>query len=131
MMQKTFIIFFYFLHFYHGNAFYRPITPFCHMTKYDYHYSFRLSDKNGSSDDSEIDTVNETFNKFLRLGRSKDEDGKSNIWSVEPKMEVVEEEITDLNKNILTAGLIITGFFASLPFLYALNQFIQKIDYIQ
>ena len=70
-----------------------------------------------------------TFNKNPRLGRSKDQDGKSNIWSVEPKMEVVDEEITELNKSILTSGLIITGFLLTLPLLYTLNQYILKIDY--
>jgi hypothetical protein len=44
-------------------------------------------------------------------------------------MEVIEEEITDLNKNILTGGLIVTGFLATLPVLYTLSKYIQHIDY--
>ena len=63
------------------------------------------------------------------MGRSKDQDGKRNIWSVEPKMEVIEEEITEVNKNILTGGLILTGFLATLPVLYTLSKYIQHIDY--
>ena len=27
------------------------------------------------------------MNRIVRLGRSRDQDGKSNIWSIEPKME--------------------------------------------
>jgi hypothetical protein len=81
-------------------------------------------------DDLEIDNnTSKIFNKNFRLGRSKDQDGKSNIWSVEPKMEVVDEEITGFNKNILISGLIITGFLVSLPILYTLNQYVQNIDY--
>ena len=30
------------------------------------------------------------MNKRVRLGRSRDQDGKSNIWSIEPTMEVEE-----------------------------------------
>jgi hypothetical protein len=32
------------------------------------------------------------MNRRVRLGRSRDQDGKSNLWSIEPKMQVVEEE---------------------------------------
>ena len=32
--------------------------------------------------------------KRVRLGRSRDQDGKSNVWSIEPRMEVEE-----VNKN--------------------------------
>jgi hypothetical protein len=33
------------------------------------------------------------MNRRVRLGRSKDQDGKSNIWSIEPTMEVDESEV--------------------------------------
>lgn len=33
------------------------------------------------------------MNRLVRLGRSKDQDGKSNIWSIEPTMEVDETEV--------------------------------------
>ena len=87
-----------------------------------------LSNNDLNNNVLETDTNNK-FNKNVRLGRSKDEDGKINIWSVEPKMEVINEEITEVNKNILTGGLILTGLLASLPFLYTLNQYIKNIDY--
>ena len=130
MIQKTFMIFLYFLHYYHNNAFY---TPFFHTKNRDYYNLLKLNNNDNNNifekNDLEIDTIDKTFNKNLRLGRSKDEDGKSNIWSVEPKMEVINEEITELNKNILICGLIITGFLTSLPLLYTLNQYIEKMDY--
>lgn len=135
MLQKTIMCVFYFLHYYHNNAF---SPSFFHMKNNDlYHLS--MSNKNDferndikmnylEKNDSNID-IKKPFNKNSRLGRSKDEDGKSNIWSVEPKMEVINEELTETNKNILTFGLIITGFLTSLPLLYTLNQYVQNIDY--
>ena len=119
-MQKTLMIFIYLLHYYHNDAFYRS---FIH--KNNNHLLKLNNDENNN--DLEVDT--KSFNKNSRLGRSKDQDGKSNIWPVEPKMEVVEEEITDLNKNILTSGLIVTGLLATLPVLFTLSKYIQHIDY--
>ena len=121
-MQKTVMIFIYLLHYYHNDAFYRS---FIH--KNNNHLLKLNNDENNN--DLEVDTTIKSFNKNTRLGRSKDQDGKSNIWSVEPKMEVIEEEITGLNKNILTGGLIVTGFLASLPILFTLSKYIQQIDY--
>jgi hypothetical protein len=133
MTQKAVIIFFYFLHYYNSYAFYKPFTPSVFYTKKNYYLLNSKNKENNinelDNNDSEIDTTGKTFNKTFRLGRSKDQDGKSNIWSVEPKMEVVNEELTELNKNILTGGLLFTGFLASLPLLYTLNQYIKNIDY--
>ena len=128
MIHKSAICFLYFLYlYYYSEAFYKPFTnSFCHKKMNNYY----LSKSNNNEDNySEINIANKTINKNLRLGRSKDEDGRSNIWSVEPKMQVVDEEITEVNKNILTGGLVITGFLVTLPVLYTLNQYIQKIDY--
>lgn len=126
MTQKAVMIFLYFLHYYNSYAFYKPFTPSVFYTKNNNYYLLNSKNNNGlDNNDSEIDTKS----KPLRLGKSKDEDGKSNIWSVEPKMEVVNEELTELNKNILTGGLLFTGFLASLPLLYSLNQYIKNIDY--
>ena len=49
--------------------------------------------------------------------RSKDQDGKSNIWSIEPKMEVQEEEDggNDLKKNAFIGGALIATAVACLP----------------
>ena len=124
-MQKTVMIFIYLLHYYHNDAFTRSF-----LYKKNYHLLKLNNDENNNDEnnnDLEVDT--KSFNKNTRLGRSKDQDGKSNIWSVEPKMEVIEEEITGLNKNILTGGLIVTGFLASLPILFTLSKYIQQIDY--
>ena len=134
-MQKIVIIFLYFFHYY-NEALYKPVIH-SHTKKINYFYLVKSNpyrDKNSiyqlnDNNDLEIDTTIKPFNKNFRLGRSKDQDGKSNIWSVEPKMEVVDEEITELNKSILTSGLIITGFLLTLPLLYTLNQYILKIDY--
>jgi len=122
-MQKTLMIFIYLLHYYHNDAFTRS---FLYNKK---NYLLKLNNDENNKNDLELDTTDKSFNKNTRLGRSKDQDGKSNIWSVEPKMEVIEEEITGLNKNILTGGLIFTGFLATLPILYTLSKYIQHIDY--
>jgi hypothetical protein len=124
-MQKTLMIFIYLLHYYHNHAFTRSFL----YKKYNDYHLLQLNNDENNNNDLELDTTDKSFNKNTRLGRSKDQDGKSNIWSVEPKMEVIEEEITGLNKNILTGGLIVTGFLASLPILYTLSKYIQHIDY--
>jgi hypothetical protein len=127
MRQNTFFMFLYFLSFYQNDAFYKPFTPsFSHKKKNDFYLlnSRNKENNNNKNDDSELYPT-----KTFRLGRSKDQDGKGNVWSVEPKMEVVDEELTEVNKNILTSGLIITGFLATLPLLYTLNQYIKNIDY--
>ena len=139
MRQQAVMCFFYFLSYYSNHAFYEPFTSSLNKKN---HYVYLLKSNNNNDlnpddlnpndlnpNDLEIDTTIKRFNKNIRLGRSKDQDGKSNIWSVEPKMEVVDEEITGFNKNILISGLIITGFLVSLPILYTLNQYVQNIDY--
>jgi hypothetical protein len=57
------------------------------------------------------------MNKRVRLGRSRDQDGKSNIWSIEPTMQVVEEEegSSSTTKNLLIGGAVIAAAVASLP----------------
>ena len=123
MMQKTLMIFIYLLHYYHNDAFTRS---FLYNKK---NHLLTMNNDENNKNHLELDTTDKSFNKNTRLGRSKDQDGKSNIWSVEPKMEVIEEEITGFNKNILTGGLIFTGFLATLPVLYTLSKYIQHIDY--
>eukprot|EP00596_Hydrurales_sp_CCMP1899_P001581 CAMPEP_0119041506 /NCGR_PEP_ID=MMETSP1177-20130426/12501_1 /TAXON_ID=2985 /ORGANISM="Ochromonas sp, Strain CCMP1899" /LENGTH=103 /DNA_ID=CAMNT_0007007607 /DNA_START=203 /DNA_END=514 /DNA_ORIENTATION=+ len=62
------------------------------------------------------------MNRITRLGRSRDQDGKSNIWSIEPKM-VVEEEDEDPegdgkgggNKNLAIGGAVIGAALVALP----------------
>ncbi len=125
MNLKAITIFFYFLHYLSSDAFHNPFAASFYIKKKDKFYNLLNSDE---SKNNELDN-NDIINKKIRLGRSKDKDGKSNIWSVEPKIRVINEEITEVNKNILTVGLIISGFIASLPFLYTLNQYIQKIDF--
>jgi len=113
------------------NAFYNIYKfkhqPFFHNRKNNY-----LRNNQETSNDSEKDEFEEenfnnnptSMNRIIRLGRSKDQDGKSNIWSVEPTMQVIEQkpgDISDTNKNILVGGLVTTGIFVSLPFIYFLS----------
>lgn len=125
MMQKTLMLVVYLLHCYHNDAF--IIRSFSYNKKNG--HLLQLNNDDLDDNDVELDPISKSFNKNLRLGRSKDEDGKSNIWSVEPKMKVIPEEITGFNKNILTGGLIVTGFLATLPILFTLSKYYQDIDY--
>lgn len=73
--------------------------------------------------DSDINQDPRMFdmNRRVRLGRSKDQDGKSNIWSIEPTMEVVEEEEPTLNSNLKIAGIVIGAAIATLPLFNAFS----------
>eukprot|EP00595_Chromulina_sp_UTEXLB2642_P001235 CAMPEP_0196765510 /NCGR_PEP_ID=MMETSP1095-20130614/9482_1 /TAXON_ID=96789 ORGANISM="Chromulina nebulosa, Strain UTEXLB2642" /NCGR_SAMPLE_ID=MMETSP1095 /ASSEMBLY_ACC=CAM_ASM_000446 /LENGTH=99 /DNA_ID=CAMNT_0042123693 /DNA_START=158 /DNA_END=457 /DNA_ORIENTATION=+ len=56
------------------------------------------------------------MNRRVRLGRSRDQDGKSNIWSIEPSMQVIDEqEGESTNKNLVIGGAVIAAALASLP----------------
>jgi hypothetical protein len=128
MIQNKFVLLLCLLHYYHNDAFYIPFSPSLFHKKHN--HLLQANDNNElDNNDLDIDTTSKSSNKIFRLGRSKDQDGKSNIWSVEPKMEVVYEELTELNTNILTGGLIVTGMLASLPVLYTLSKYLQNIDY--
>jgi hypothetical protein len=72
-------------------------------------------------------------NRRVRLGRSRDEDGKSNIWSIEPRMEVVEgdedgEEESATSTNLKVAGLAIGAAIACLPVFILLSKLLPDPD---
>lgn len=69
-----------------------------------------------SSDDTDK-KLKFTMNERVRLGRSKDQEGKSNVWSVEPKMRVEQEEGGLVKKNLVVGGVLIAVLLASLPLL--------------
>jgi len=73
--------------------------------------------------DSDINQDPSLFdmNRIVRLGRSKDQDGKSNIWSIEPTMEVVEEEESSSNSNLKIAAVVIGAAIATLPLFNAFS----------
>ena len=56
----------------------------------------------GDEDPQELSNVTliESNNSTIRSGRSLDQDGKTNIWSVEPTMIVDESDDNDLLKII-------------------------------
>jgi len=66
------------------------------------------------------------MNKRVRLGRSRDQDGKSNIWSIEPTMEVEEgdgeSDGGQGKKNLLIAGAVIGTAIACLPLFSAFSK---------
>jgi len=64
------------------------------------------------------------MNKRVRLGRSRDQDGKSNIWSIEPRMEVEESSEGSSKKNLLIVGAVIGAAIASLPLFQAFSSLV-------
>ena len=63
------------------------------------------------------------MNRIVRLGRSRDQDGKSNIWSIEPQMEVEDdEEGGGTTKNLVIAGTVIGAAIACLPLFSAFSK---------
>ena len=63
------------------------------------------------------------MNRIVRLGRSRDQDGKSNIWSIEPTMEVEDdEEGSGTTKNLVIAGAVIGTAIACLPLFAAFSK---------
>ena len=81
MIQNKFILLLCLLHYYHNDAFYIPFSPSLFHKKHN--HLLQANDNNElDNNDLEIDTISKSSNKILRLGRSKDQDGKSNIWSV-------------------------------------------------
>ena len=86
--------------------------------------SLRMSDSDSDEPrvqmaEGELEDNSKLFdmNQNVRLGRSRDQDGKSNIWSIEPRMEVEDgaEEGDATKKNLLVAGGIIGVAVACLP----------------
>lgn len=53
-----------------------------------------------SSTDEETQTTNSSGNR----GVSVDQDGKSNVWAIEPKMEVSNKSSEETGKSALIAG---------------------------
>ena len=100
----------------------------------------RLSQPPRMSDDEDSEPVQKTImmtegdlsesedpnmfemNRRVRLGRSRDQDGKSNIWSIEPTMEVEDEEGSGVTKNLVIAGAVIGAAIACLPLFSALSK---------
>jgi hypothetical protein len=85
-----------------------------------------MSDEVGSSEETPVVQMQDEIevpepklfdmNRRVRLGRSRDQDGKSNIWSIEPTMEVVEDPNSGNGKqNLLVGGLTIGAALMCLP----------------
>ena len=63
---------------------------------------------------SEVNIDEEYIEKNIRTGRSTDEDGKTNIWSVEPTMEIDDKKTNDVFKLLgifLSVTLVTYQFF--------------------
>lgn len=58
-------------------------------------------------------TIAESNNSTIRSGRSLDQDGKTNIWSIEPKMLIDESKENDLFKlfGIFASAILVTFQF--------------------
>ena len=63
-------------------------------------------------------------NKKIRTGRSEDEDGKTNVWSVEPKMEIVEEK----NNSLKILAVIIGTLSLTFQFYLLMTPFLSNLS---
>lgn len=84
------------------------------------HFAFKMSEESPSpevpeAEDRPLDPKLFDMNRIVRLGRSRDQDGKSNIWSIEPKMEVVEDEEGGAKTNLVIGGAVVVTALAVLP----------------
>lgn len=64
------------------------------------------------------------LNRLVNYGRSVDEDGKSNIWGMEPKMIVEEngrDERDEFNINLLVLVSVVTGSAILFPLFLAIT----------
>lgn len=101
------------------------LTPY--KSKVSSIMSLRMADDKSNDKvvmtDSDVNQDPSLFdmNRIVRLGRSKDQDGKSNIWSIEPTMEVVEEEEESSNSNLKIAAVVIGAAIATLPLFNAFS----------
>ena len=62
----------------------------------------------------EVDIDEEYIENNIRTGRSTDEDGKTNIWSIEPTMEINDKKTNDVFKLLgifLSVTLVTYQFF--------------------
>ena len=86
--------------------------------------SLKAAESDGAEPDFEPDADASLFNmnRRVRLGRSKDQDGKSNIWSIEPTMEVQDEDEDSTKKNLVILGAVLAGVAAALPAFVALTK---------
>ena len=80
-----------------------------------------------SEEEEKIDKELSKFfelNRLVNYGRSVDEDGKSNIWGMEPKMIVEEDgrdERDEFNINLLVLVSAIMGYAISFPLFLAIT----------
>ena len=85
----------------------------------------KLNKEEKREEEEKIDQELSNFfelNRLVNYGRSVDEDGKSNIWGMEPKMIVEEDEIDEFNINLLVLVSAIMGSAISLPLFLAITR---------
>lgn len=93
-----------------------------------------MSAENDSNEDDDADFITPNaadsegnlfdMNRRVRLGRSRDQDGKSNIWSIEPRMEVQDENEEGNNSNLFVGLGVIGAAILALPLFSAFSQLI-------
>ena len=101
----------------------RAITSTSVTNKVFYPFPLKMSDETEEEEAPFVPPEPAFFdgNKRVRLGRSKDQDGKSNIWSIEPKMEVMEGDENQPNQLFILGG-VFAAVAASIPIFLALTK---------
>ena len=103
--------------------FQRAMTSTSVSNKVFYPFPLHMSDETDGPDEPFVAPEPAFFdgNKRVRLGRSKDQDGKSNIWSIEPKMEVMEGDENQPNQLFILGG-VFAAVAAAIPIFLALTK---------
>ena len=102
----------------------RAVTSTSVSNKVFYPFPLHMSDETDGPEDEPFVAPEPAFfdgNKRVRLGRSKDQDGKSNIWSIEPKMEVMEGDENQPNQLFILGG-VFAAVAAAIPVFLALTK---------
>ena len=68
-----------------------------------------------------ITSSSEQVRNVTNLGKYKDQDGKSNVWAVEPLMEI--------DKKDINYPLLVSASFGSIAFFYVFIQSLAKLTY--
>lgn len=113
-----------------SEAFSPKLKSFSHIYKKSLYMSDRETESTSAVEVNEPDFIPPEpvqpesnmfdMNRRVRLGRSRDQEGKSNIWSIEPTMQVEEEE-EGSNKNLIVGVAVIASALLSLPLFSALS----------
>ena len=102
-----------------------PFVYSSHNTHDTHHTNEKTMLRRNKSEDDYLDKleVEETNYKGQLRKRIYNNNDKSKIWSIEPRMDIIPDNISEKEKNKLATGIFFSSFALSFPLLYLLNNF--------